>query len=116
MFCLYNSNFPLAFTQLVVASVFLKTLIGWKSLFAGLFASFAIAPLTKKLSKKSGAMQFGLSKYRDLKTSLLSETLRNIQQIRFLAAEKTWEDKILRLRDQELNHAWKGNIIMFFLI
>lgn len=116
MFCLYNSNFPLAFTQLVVACVFLKTLIGWKSLFAGLFASFAIAPLTKKLSKKSGAMQFGLSKYRDLKTSLLSETLRNIRQIRFLAAEKTWEDKILRLRDQELNHAWKGNIIMFFLV
>ncbi len=116
MFCSFNVWFLTGFVELIIASTFLIVLIGWKALLAGCATSILMIPITAKLSKTYGSIQFGLMKYRDSKASLLAEALQGIRQIRFSAMEQVWEDKIMNIRKQELSQIWKGALAMVAVV
>lgn len=116
MFCGFNYYLPLAVVKLVLAGGFLMTILGWKAVVAGLFASSLVIPLNSWISKKYAKIQFSLMKYRDGKAHLLTEALQGMRQIKYSALEKHWETKILASRNDELAQYWKASLFMCAVI
>ena len=110
-FASYAYIFPGVITKLIVSMWFLYTLIGWKSLLAGL-ATFALSvPVNIYCSKKYNAAQDRLMKLRDQKMAVVTEALQGIRQIKFSALERQWQSKIGAKRNQELATQW--TVFMF---
>lgn len=98
---------PQSIIMLTVSVVFLITLIGWKSLLAGL-STFAFAlPLNIYASKRYTDAQGVLMELRDQKMVVLTEALQGIRQIKFSAQEQQWQEKIGKKRDEELATQWR---------
>ncbi|TPX17379.1 uncharacterized protein E0L32_003022 [Thyridium curvatum] len=112
----YNFWFPLAIFKLVLAGSFLIQLLGWRAFFAGFLSAIVVLPISYLMSKKYGAIQFGLMKYRDEKAHILTEALQGMRQIKYSALETLWEKKILKSRDEELKQYWIVNLWMCFMI
>ncbi|MCJ1379910.1 hypothetical protein MMC17_003013 [Xylographa soralifera] len=105
-FSCYAYIFPGAATKLIVSMCFLYTLIGARSLSAGL-ATFAISvPINVFFSKRYNSAQGELMKLRDQKMAVVTEALQGIRQIKFSALERQWQAKIGAKRSQELGVQW----------
>lgn len=106
-FAVFYYLFPQTIIMLTVSIAFLITLIGWKSLLAGL-SVFAIAlPLNIYTSKRYSDAQGDLMKVRDQKMVVITEALQGIRQIKFSAQEQQWQEKIAKKRDEELATQWR---------
>ena len=106
-FCSYSYIFPGVVIKLVVSMSFLVTLIGWKSLLAGLVVFFLSTPINIFISRKYQGAQGDLMKLRDQKMVTITEALQGIRQIKFSALERQWEAKIGEKRRQELTTQWR---------
>jgi ABC-type multidrug transport system fused ATPase/permease subunit len=106
----------MAVFKIVLNATFLIRLIGLKSVLAGYAAYIIFIPVRKNLGKKYSSLQLGISRCRDEKTNVLVEALHGIRQIRFLSLEHAWEDKVLRLRLEELGQLWKSGTALSFLV
>ena len=106
-FCSYSYIFPGVATKLAVSMWFLLTLIGWKSLLAGLVVFFISTPVNIFLSKRYSTVQGDLMKLRDQKMVVVTEALQGIRQIKFSALERQWQAKIGEKRGQELATQWQ---------
>lgn len=91
-FCTYNYLILGSVVKLGIAIVFLVQLVGWIPMLAGFAVLVAISPVNWFVSKKYGAAQDELMKYRDQKMAVVSEALQGIRQIKFGAAESEWYD------------------------
>ena len=105
-FSSYAYIFPGVATKLIVSMWFLYTLIGGRSLLAGL-ATFALSvPINVFFSKRYNVAQGELMKLRDQKMAVVTEALQGIRQIKFSALERQWQAKIGAKRSQELGVQW----------
>lgn len=105
-FCSFNNYFPGSLFKLVVSFSFLISIIGWKSLLAGILAMSLTVPINVYFSKRYSAAQDRLMKVRDVKMAVVTEALQGIRQIKFSALESNWGNKIGLVRKKELDEQW----------
>lgn len=106
-FTTFNYVFPGAACKLIVSVIFLVNLIGWPSLLAGLAVTLFSTPVNIYCSKKYSTAQSNLMKVRDQKMAVVTEALQGIRQIKFSALEQQWQNRIGRMRHQELKTQWR---------
>ena len=92
---------------MTISIVFLLKLLGWKSLLAGFSIFIVIIPINIIVSKKFTDAQGQLMEVRDKKLAVVTETLHGIRQIKFAAQEGQWQNKIAKIRAQELSTQWR---------
>lgn len=106
-FATYLYIFPLTITKMIVSVIFILKLIGWKSMFAGFSIFIIVIPMNFIVSKRFSDAQGELMDVRDKKLNVVTEALQGIRQIKFAAQEQQWQDKIGRMRAEELAVQWR---------
>lgn len=93
-------------TKLLVASVFLWTLLRWEGLLAcGIVLVFTSCGHSYTVKRYSQS-QRKLHRARDQRMTLVTEVLRGIQHVKFAALEDRWEARVRHLRGQEMLAQW----------
>lgn len=112
-----NNQFYIYFlTKLSVSVVFLWTLIGWESLLAGMASLVILFPINKYLGGRYGKYQKAIMKARDKKTTVVTEALQGIRQIKFSAIEDKWTQKIEEIREEELSALWQTRLSNIYMM
>ena len=93
--------------SITIATYGLVKLIGWASLGAGLLGLLVVAPMNVFVTKGYAKCTAQLMKQRDEKVPTVTEALQGVRQIKFSAAESSWQEKILGVRDKELKQLRK---------
>ncbi|KAA8569106.1 hypothetical protein EYC84_000776 [Monilinia fructicola] len=111
-----NQFYILFFCKFLVSVVFLLLLVGWGSTFAGMVAIIGMTPVNKALAKRYGGFQRELMQARDKKTTVVTEALNGIRQIKFSANESQWSEKIFEAREEEIGKLWKTYINNLYMM
>ncbi|KAG8803549.1 hypothetical protein FRC16_004675 [Serendipita sp. 398] len=96
--------------EIVIGGYFLYTLLGI-SAFWGLAASLLFIPVNHWASKVVVKAQDDLMKARDERVALMNEILGGIRMLKFMAWERSFEKRVLKVRDKELSHQWRNYVI-----
>lgn len=96
--------------KMLVTVAFLWLLIGWESLCAGLLGIVVLFPINQYLAKRYGKKQKALMDIRDKRTTMTTEALHGIRQIKFSAAEDVWSNKLETVREEELSVLWSSRL------
>ncbi|KAL7946055.1 P-loop containing nucleoside triphosphate hydrolase protein [Trichoderma barbatum] len=96
--------------QFTIIVVFLLHLVGWQSLCAGMLGILILFPINRALAARYGSNQKILMKLRDKRSTIITEALQGIRQIKFSAIETQWTEKIENIREEELSMLWKTRI------
>ena len=106
-----NNQWYLNFAcRLVLAVVFLWYLVGWESMLAGMASMAILYPINHALGRRYATYQKALMKARDSKTTVITEALNGIRQIKFSAIEQQWTEKIDEVREKELQKIWETRL------
>ncbi|KAF9269658.1 multidrug resistance-associated ABC transporter [Marasmius fiardii PR-910] len=89
--------------ELVIGSLFVYNLLGVSSLY-GLLVIVLSMPLNHFAGKVVVDAQEGLMKARDERIALMNEVLGGIRMLKFMAWERSFESRILKIRDRELKY------------
>ncbi|KDQ21694.1 hypothetical protein BOTBODRAFT_61330 [Botryobasidium botryosum FD-172 SS1] len=89
--------------EIVIGTLFLYHLLG-RSALVGLVLAIVTAPLSYLMSRFVLKAQENLAKARDERITLMHEVLGSIRMLKFLAWERDFGNRILRLRNRELNY------------
>ncbi|KAH8901346.1 putative ABC bile acid transporter [Thozetella sp. PMI_491] len=111
----HSHHFAMAIFKLLLNMGYLSRLIGAKAVLAGVAASLLSIPFSARLSKRHRMLQAELSKARDSLSSLISEALLGLRQIRLSSLEYVWEARILRSRAHVLDRTLRAALTMAFL-
>ncbi|GMH99837.1 hypothetical protein TrLO_g747 [Triparma laevis f. longispina] len=95
-----------SFLQIFLALFFLYRELG-ASCFAGVAIIVVMMPVTKKVGKVLGGMSKRLMKVKDERLKMNNEVLSGVKVIKQMAWEKSFENKILELRNSEINQLKK---------
>jgi ABC-type multidrug transport system fused ATPase/permease subunit len=106
----HNTEYVNTLGKLIVTVVFLLFLIGWQSLCAGMVGIIILFPINHALGERYGKKQMALMKIRDEKSSIITEALQGIRQIKFSALENQWTEKLKKVREEELSMLWKTRL------
>ncbi|KAG5641131.1 hypothetical protein DXG03_005945 [Asterophora parasitica] len=114
--------------EIVFGSIFLYKLLG-VSCFYGLGVTCLFLPLNHYAGKVVVGAQENLMKARDERVSLMNEILGGIRMLKFMAWERNFEAKVLKVREKELkyqklnysietlwNAIWNGSPILVTLV
>ncbi|OJJ68815.1 hypothetical protein ASPBRDRAFT_131870 [Aspergillus brasiliensis CBS 101740] len=96
--------------KMLVTVAFLWLLIGWESLCAGLLGIAILFPINRFLAQRYGRKQKALMEIRDKRTTMTTEALHGIRQIKFSAAEDVWTKRLETVREEELSVLWSGRL------
>ncbi|OCF33530.1 ATP-binding cassette transporter [Kwoniella heveanensis BCC8398] len=88
--------------EIIVASYFVFKLLGISALY-GLLAAILSLPLNHFASKIVVRAQENLMKTRDQRTALMNEILQGIRMLKFMAWERSFENRVQGLRKTELS-------------
>ncbi|OAA35709.1 ABC transporter, transmembrane domain, type 1 [Beauveria brongniartii RCEF 3172] len=102
-FATYFFHLVLAPLRLIIASVMLMKILGWKSLAAGLGSIAVLMPLIIPCGRSYAIAGRQLMAARDKKMDILTEMLHGIRQIKFSALEEKWSNDIGMVRKKELS-------------
>jgi ABC-type multidrug transport system fused ATPase/permease subunit len=105
-----NTEYVNSAGKFLVTVGFLLVLIGWQSLCAGIVGIALLFPINKVLAQRYGKKQKALMKIRDKKTTIITEALNGIRQIKFSATENQWSEKLEAVREEELSTLWKTRV------
>ncbi|KAH7925973.1 P-loop containing nucleoside triphosphate hydrolase protein [Leucogyrophana mollusca] len=89
--------------ELVIGTFFLYGLLG-VSCFFGLAVIVLFLPLNHFAGKVIVTAQENLMKARDERVSLMNEILGAIRMLKFMAWERSFEKRVLKIRDKELKY------------
>jgi ABC-type multidrug transport system fused ATPase/permease subunit len=110
-----NIEYVNAAGKLIITVVFLLLLIGWQSLCAGMLGIAILFPINKVLAERYGKKQVTLMGIRDKRTTIISEVLQALRQIKFSATENLWAEKLEAVREEELSMLWKTIINSIYM-
>ncbi|KAH6879873.1 P-loop containing nucleoside triphosphate hydrolase protein [Thelonectria olida] len=102
----YSYTTTAIFFKLVVACMFLVSLLGWRSTIAGLSVAMMIVPVGIRLSKQFAKSQTALMASRDERIATVSEALNGIREVKLGAHEGLWHTRISIMRRSELRAQW----------
>ena len=97
---------PSSIIKLIISITFLYNLIGWESVLAGLAVLLIFTPFNLYFSTLMNKAQCQIMRTRDEKMAIIEEALQGIRQIKFVASEQQWLEKIRRKRNEELRWQW----------
>ncbi|KAI0312306.1 multidrug resistance-associated ABC transporter [Amylostereum chailletii] len=89
--------------EIIIGTFFLYNLLGVSSFF-GLAVSCLFLPLNHFAGKVVVGAQDNLMKARDERVSLMNEVLGAIRMLKFMAWERSFEKRVLKIREQELKY------------
>ncbi|KAJ7785356.1 multidrug resistance-associated ABC transporter [Mycena maculata] len=114
--------------EIVVGSIFLYKLLGVSSLF-GLAVTCLFLPLNHFAGKIVVGAQDNLMKARDERVALMNEILGGIRMLKFMAWERSFEARVIKVREKELrfqklnytievlwNAIWNGSPMLVTLV
>ncbi|KZT35927.1 hypothetical protein SISSUDRAFT_1064088 [Sistotremastrum suecicum HHB10207 ss-3] len=96
--------------EIIIGSIFLYNLLGISSLF-GLALTCLFLPINHWAGKIVVRAQDGLMKARDERLALMNEVLGGIRMLKFMAWERSFEKRVLGLREKELYFQRRNYII-----
>ncbi|KAJ7319100.1 multidrug resistance-associated ABC transporter [Mycena albidolilacea] len=89
--------------EIVVGSIFLYKLLGVSCLF-GLAVTCLFLPLNHFAGKVVVNAQDNLMKARDERVALMNEILGGIRMLKFMAWERSFEKRVIKVREKELRY------------
>jgi len=89
--------------EIAVGTVFLYNLLGVSS-FVGLAVTCLLIPINHFASKVVVGAQDNLMKARDERVALMNEVLGAIRMLKFMAWERSFEKRVLKIREKELRY------------
>ncbi|KAH0581287.1 hypothetical protein H2248_012386 [Termitomyces sp. 'cryptogamus'] len=114
--------------EIMIGSLFLYKLLG-VSCFFGLGVTCLFLPLNHLAGKVVVGAQENLMKARDERVSLMNEILGGIRMLKFMAWERNFEARVMKIREKELkyqklnysietlwNAIWNGSPILVTLV
>ncbi|KAJ8693740.1 hypothetical protein PTI98_008710 [Pleurotus ostreatus] len=114
--------------EIIIGTIFLYKLLG-ESSFYGLAVTCLFLPLNHFAGKIVVGAQDNLMKARDERVSLMNEILGGIRMLKFMAWERSFEARVLKIREKELkyqklnytietlwNAIWNGSPILVTLV
>ncbi|CAA7268235.1 unnamed protein product [Cyclocybe aegerita] len=114
--------------EIVIGTLFLYNLLG-VSCFFGLAVTCLFLPMNHYAGKVVVGAQENLMKARDERVALMNEILGGIRMLKFMAWERSFEKRVLVIRDKELkyqklnytietlwNAIWNGSPILVTLV
>ena len=107
---------PSSVFKLIISITFLHALIGWESVLAGLAVLLIFTPFNLYFSNIMSKVQLQIMQTRDEKTAIINEALQGIRQIKFVASEQQWLDRIRRERSEELRLQWYSFLLRTALV
>jgi ABC-type multidrug transport system fused ATPase/permease subunit len=110
-----NSEYVNSAGKFIVTVVFLLFLIGWQSLCAGMIGIVLLFPVNKVLAERYGKKQKLLMEIRDKRTTITTEALNGIRQIKFSATENQWTEKLEAVREEELSTLWQTRVDSLYM-
>ncbi|KDQ21679.1 hypothetical protein BOTBODRAFT_26106 [Botryobasidium botryosum FD-172 SS1] len=99
--------------EIIIGSIFLYKLLG-VSCFFGLTVTCLFLPLNHWASKFVISAQDNLMKSRDERVSLMNEILGGMRMLKFMAWERNFEARVLKIRDRELYFQKRNYLIETF--
>ncbi|KAF5389660.1 hypothetical protein D9757_004116 [Collybiopsis confluens] len=96
--------------ELVVGTIFLYRLLGVSCLF-GLAVTCLFLPLNHYAGKVVVGAQDNLMKSRDERIALMNEILGGIRMLKFMAWERSFEARVMKIREKELRYQRLNYII-----
>ncbi|KAF8888549.1 multidrug resistance-associated ABC transporter [Infundibulicybe gibba] len=103
----YYADSPI---EIAIGTIFLYRLLG-VSCFFGLAVACLLLPMNHFAGKIAMGAQENLMKARDERVSLMNELLGGIRMLKFMAWERSFEAKVLRIRGKELKYQRLNYII-----
>ncbi|CAK5268423.1 unnamed protein product [Mycena citricolor] len=100
--------------ELAVGTIFLYQLLG-TSAFWGLAVALFCLPLNHIAGKVVSHAQDSLMKARDERVALMNEVLGGIRMLKFMAWERSFEKRIMKIRARELHYQWLNYAIQALL-
>ncbi|TBU28095.1 multidrug resistance-associated ABC transporter [Dichomitus squalens] len=114
--------------EIVIGTLFLYSLLG-VSCFFGLAVACLFLPMNHFAGKVVVGAQENLMKARDERVALMNEILGGIKMLKFMAWERSFEKRVLKVRERELkyqklnytievlwNAIWNGSPILVTLV
>jgi ABC-type multidrug transport system fused ATPase/permease subunit len=105
-----SNNLLLAVMRLVSNAVFLVRIIGWEYFLIGVGASLVIMPLSKIILRRYNRANYEQRKARGRRSSIMSDALKAIRQIKISAAEDSWIARIASYRQKEMEYWFRSAI------
>ncbi|KAJ7664040.1 P-loop containing nucleoside triphosphate hydrolase protein [Mycena polygramma] len=100
--------------EIAVGTVFLYSLLG-PSCLIGLAVAVLLLPLNHYAGKTIAGAQDNLMKARDERVALMNEVLGGIRMLKFMAWERSFETRIMKIRAKELKYQRLNFTIEAFL-
>lgn len=107
---------PSSIFKLIISITFLNALIGWESVLAGLAVLFVFTPFNLYFSNIMNKAQSQIMQTRDEKMAIINEALQGIRQIKFVASERQWLERIRGKRSEELRWQWYSFLLRTALV
>ena len=105
-FCTVCNMFLGATCRLGFSFGILGKLLGWQPLVAGIAVQLLTLPVNIYFSKKYTEGQKVLMDQRDKILAVVNEMLGGIRQIKFAALEPQWQNRVLKVRNDQLLAQW----------
>ncbi|KAN0125580.1 multidrug resistance-associated ABC transporter [Russula decolorans] len=99
--------------EIIVGTIFLYTLLG-SSAFVGLAVTCLFLPLNHFAGKIVVGAQENLMKAKDERVALMNEILGAIRMLKFMAWERNFEKRVLKIREKELKFQRLNYLIEVF--
>ncbi|KAH8986771.1 ATP-binding cassette transporter [Lactarius hatsudake] len=99
--------------EIIIGTIFLYSLLG-SSAFVGLAVTCLFLPLNHFAGTVVVGAQENLMKARDERVALMNEVLGGIRMLKFMAWERNFEKRILKIREKELKFQRLNYIIEVF--
>ncbi|KAL2065866.1 hypothetical protein VTL71DRAFT_3536 [Oculimacula yallundae] len=115
LFGVNNTQYVNVGGKAIVTIAFLWLLVGWESLCAGLLGILCVFPINRALAAKYGKQQKALMGIRDTRTTVTTEALQGIRQIKFSAIEAQWAEKLASIREEELSTLWRSRLYGIYM-
>ncbi|CAE6535307.1 unnamed protein product [Rhizoctonia solani] len=96
--------------EIIIGTFFLYTLLG-VSCFFGLAVTCLFLPMNHFASKVVIDAQDNLMKARDERVALMNEVLGAMRMLKFMAWERSFETRVLKIRERELMHQKRNYLI-----
>ncbi|KAF8324040.1 ATP-binding cassette transporter [Clavulina sp. PMI_390] len=96
--------------EIIIGTFYLYKLLG-SSCFLGLLVTCLFLPMNHFASKIVVVAQDNLMKARDERVSLTNEVLGGIRMLKFMAWERNFEARVLKIRNKELKYQKRNYII-----
>lgn len=107
---------PSSVFKLIISITFLNALIGWESVLAGLAVLVVFTPFNLYFSNIMNKAQRQIMRIRDEKMAIINEALHGIRQIKFVASERQWLERIRAKRNEELRWQWYSFLLRTALV